>query len=131
MRGTWKTESSGAGALAVLAVVLIVAIIGAAVARPVIDAVTELVRVLLIAAAVLAGTAVAGGIAYVVWRRRHPRPIGTRPAPFISAAQLRAIQGRSAPRQLPPAEQHIHFHGVSADDIAAIIASQRHSPGED
>jgi hypothetical protein len=58
--------------------------------------------------------------------RRH-RSIPDRPAPFLTPAQVRAVQARSAPRpaiEAPP-QIHLHLHGpVSAADVAELIAGQ-------
>jgi hypothetical protein len=35
------------------------------------------------------------------------------PAPPLPAAQRRAIEG--------PREVHLHFHGITAEDVAAVI----------
>ena len=131
MKGTWQTSGSGGSTVLALAVIVAAGVLAAEAARPVIDAVTELVRVVLIAVAALAGAAAAAGIGYAAWRWRHPRP-AARPAPFASAEQLRAIQARAAPRQLPPAEihHHVHLHGLT-DQQLDRIAGRRHPTPED
>jgi hypothetical protein len=56
--------------------------------------------------------------------RRH-RSIPDRPAPFLTPAQVRAVQARSAPRPAIEAPPQIHLHGpVSAADVAELIAPQ-------
>jgi hypothetical protein len=120
----------GAAVLVVLAAVVIVKAAG-----PVVAALAELVRLVLIAVAVVAGLALAGGTAFVAVRLRQRRAIGavrvhraaplTRqaaeplPAPRRSAAALPAIEA--------PREVHIHLHGTSAEDLAEAL---RQLPGE-
>ena len=105
-------------------------ILAAAIARPVLAAAAELVRLVLIAA-VLAGLALAGVAAFVAYRVRQgrrsaslrvhqvptvtQRPAGPLPAPQRSAAALPASQRP---------ELHLHFHGVDADEVAAILRQQ-------
>ncbi len=129
MKGTWQTSGSAGSTILALAVIVGAGVLAAEAARPVIDAVTELVRVALIAAAALAGTAAAAGISYAAWRWHHPRP-AARPAPFASAEQLRAIQARTAPRQLPAAQvhHHVHLHGLTDQQLDRIAGRQHPTP---
>jgi len=88
----------------------------AAIAGPVAHAIRDLIMVLAITMAVV--LAAAGTAAVLIHRAR--------------CRGTRALAQRSM-RALPPAEQralgrapevHLHFHGVSAEDVAAIIARQ-------
>jgi hypothetical protein len=121
------THGSGGGnpVLVVLAVLAV-----AVVAGPVVAAAAELVHILLIAVVVILAVGATVLVAYVAWRLRQsranrvtpassPRPLPQRPAESIEAPQQPAI-GR-------PAEIHLHFHGVSAEDIAAAV---RHAKGQ-
>lgn len=124
MRGTWQTTEGGGGTVAVAVLVIAAVLVVEAVARPVINAatdiVTAIVHIVLIGLATLAGLAVAGTVGYLAWRRHRPRPAE------IQYTVPSAI--RSEPqRALPPVQQHIHFHGVSAEDIAAVLA-RRENP---
>ena len=43
---------------------------------------------------------------------------------------MHAVEGRPEPRALPARpEVHLHFHGVSAADIAAALRLLPHEPG--
>jgi hypothetical protein len=124
MKGTWQTTDSGGGGAGAAALVIGAAILAAAIAGPVVAAAVELVRLLFIAAAVILGLALAGGAAFVAYRVRQgrtspvadvslPRQVPWRSAEPLSASQRPAIEA--------PREVHIHFHGVTAEDAAAIV----------
>lgn len=126
MRGTWQTTGGGGDAVAAVAVIAIAVVVLAALSAAVraVAAIPAYVWVLVSVAIV---AAVAGGVALAVRvYRREGDALAAR------AEQLRALpppaQRISAPRRqaLPPVEQHIHFHGVSATDVAAILASRNH-----
>ena len=99
-------------------------------------AVGEVVHVLVIVAGVIVGIGAVcvGGL--LAWRWRRPRLDAARTAPpaFASAKVVRAAPPLPQERQAPeltarrerklPGGLHLHFHGVSAEDLAAII--QRH-----
>jgi hypothetical protein len=124
MKGTWTTDSSGSGGAGTVVLVIGAAVALAAIAGPVADAVGELLRAVVIAAAVVVALAVAGGTALVAYRVRQGRanpavPVSPgRPVPPPRAQPLPA-----PPRAAieAPREVHLHFHGVSAEDVAAII----------
>jgi hypothetical protein len=122
MRGTWQTTDDGGGSgLGVVAlVILAAAVLGPAVAA----AVAELLHLLVMVIVVLAAVAGAGLVALGAWRLRHsgpnrvtavsfPRPLPQRPAESLTAPQRPAIER--------PAEVHLHFHGVSAEEVAAVL----------
>lgn len=78
---------------------------------------------LILAAAVLLGLAAVDVAAAVAWRVRQQRPETPRVVHQIAPAPWQAMQTPSEP---PPAiEQHVHFHGLSAEDVAAIIERGR------
>ena len=133
------THGHGGGSgLGTAVLVLIGAALAVKVLPVAVAAVGELVRLVLIVVAVLAGLAAAGGAAYVALRLRHrateparrvyqAHPVAQRrpqalPEPRPSAAALPPADRHEleAPRQL-----HIHVHGVSAEDVAAIIRQQQ------
>jgi hypothetical protein len=72
----------------------------------------------------------------LAWRWRRPRLDAARTAPpaFAEAKVVRAapppLQERQAaeltatPGRKPPSGLHLHFHGVTAEDVAAIIRPQ-------
>jgi hypothetical protein len=125
VKGTWQTTDSGGSGAGAAALVIGAAVMVAAVAGPVLAAVAELARlvvIIVIAAAVLA-LAATGTV--VVYRLRHGQPRALPPRMYGS----RSVQDRTQSRALPARpEVHLHFHGVTAEDVAAIIARQR--PGE-
>ena len=102
-------------------------IIGAIVlAGPVLAAVAELIHILLIAAAVLAGIAVTGVAALAAFHVHRWRAGGTVQRPLPAAPRQRVVQAPREPRPAieRPIEQHVHFHGLTAEDVAAIIRQQ-------
>jgi hypothetical protein len=101
--------------------VILGAIALAAIAGPVAHAVRALITVLAITVAVV--LTVAGTAAVLTYRMRCR---GAR------ALTQRSMQALPAPEQLVlgrAQEVHLHFHGVSAEDMVAIIARQG-EPGE-
>ncbi len=98
----------------------------AMIAGPVIAAVTVLVHVVLIIAAALVATAVAAGAGLLAWHLRRHRA-GRRPSvPLLTPRPLRGTQPLSEPREPRPAlerpaELHLHLHGVTPADIAAML----------
>jgi hypothetical protein len=137
MRGTWQTTDSGGGGagLGTALLVLAGAALAAKLAGPVGAAAAELVWVLGIVVAIIAGgaaVALMGGWAWR-WRRRRLDAARTYPQSRIPVRAAPPLpQERQAP-ELPAASRrelpgglHLHFHGVSAEDVAAII--ERHHP---
>ena len=122
MRRTWQTTDSGGGqlVLAILAVIVIAAIAG-----PVAAAAAELVRAVVIAVAVLGGLALAAGAALVAYRLRRGRQGAPLVARRVTPVTRQAAEPLPAPRRPAierPAELHLHFHGLTAEDVAAILA---------
>jgi hypothetical protein len=114
--------------LVVLAAVVVVRI-----AVPVLDAVAELLQVFLIVAGVIVGVGAVGLVGLLTWRWRRtqadaarampPRTLVARAAqPLPKAWPVHALPAEF-PRELP-AEVHFHLHGVSAEEIAAILRRQ-------
>jgi hypothetical protein len=100
---------SGNGWLVILGAIAL-----AAIARPVAHAIRDLIMVLGITVAVV--LAVAGTAAVLTYRvrRRDTRALTRRGIRALPTPEERAL-GRAQ-------EVHLHFHGVSAEDVAAIIA---------
>jgi hypothetical protein len=129
MKGTWQTTDGGGAGASLLIALVVVIVFAAATAGPVVHAAEDLVRILLITAAVLAGLVVGAVIGALAWRARHPRQNSTTPESFAAADQLRAMQARTAPRELPAqVHNHVHIHGLSAEDVAAVVARQSQRP---
>jgi hypothetical protein len=122
------THGHGGGSgLGTAVLVLFGAALAVKAAPAVLGAAAELLHVVLIAAAVILGLAGAGVAALVAVRVRrglqetpramhHITPAPPKPSPLPSEPPP-AIE---APRQL-----HVHFHGVDAADVAAIIRRQQ------
>lgn len=126
MKGTWQTTDGGGlgDAVAAIVVVLVIAAVAGPVLGAVAGAVAELVRVLLIAAAVILGLAAAGLVAFIAWRLHHGRPNRVTSMSFPAPLPQQPGESLTAPRQPAierPAEVHLHFHGVSAEEAAAVI----------
>jgi MFS family permease len=122
MQGTWRTTSSGSG-LGTAILVIVVAALAVSAAPAVAGAAASLITAALWTVGIVAAAAVTGGAAYAVYRWRHPR----RELPL----QAQATIVRPAAAQLPPAappaiENHVHhhWHGVSAEEVAAILRRQ-------
>jgi hypothetical protein len=117
--GAHTHGSGGSGLGQVVVILLAVALLG-----PVIAAVVaELVHLVLIVLAVLAGIAGVGVVALAAfhvhrWRAGGPARVSL-PAPTV----VRAVQAPTEPRPAieRPQEVHLHLHGVTAEDVAAII----------
>ena len=85
-------------------------------------AVGELLHALAIMAIDVVVVAVAATAAAVAYRLRHGPPRALPPRVYGNTS-VHAVQDRPEPRALPArADVHLHFHGVSAEDIAAILA---------
>jgi hypothetical protein len=125
------THGSGGGGFGDILTVAGVILILAAVAGPVTAAVGALVHVLLITAALLLGLAGVALVGFIAWRvHRYRHPDGARdtalPPGAARAAQPLPQPRRAAAGQAPAIEQHIHhhWHGVTPEDVAAIIRRQ-------
>ena len=119
MKGTWQTNS-GSGVAVPLAIGA--AVLAAAIAGPVAAAVGELLRALVIIAMVVVVLAVAATGVALALRLRHGPPRAL-PRRVFGPASVHAAQDRTQPRALPARQEvHLHFHGVTAEDVAAILA---------
>ena len=76
----------------------------------------------LVVAVVIVGAGAVGLAGLLAWRWRHPRLDATRtvllPKQVRAAPPLRPLR----PAIEHPTEVHLQLHGVSAEDIAAILA---------
>ena len=95
--------------------VILGAIALAALAGPVAHAIRDLIMVLAITAVVLAAAGTAAVLTYRA-RRRGARALTQRGIRALTAPEPRALRRTH--------EVHLHFHGVSAEDVAGIIARQ-------
>ena len=101
-------------------------------------AAAELLHVVLIVAGVIVGVGAAGLLDLLIWRGPHPAGRGPRQAPLQGALYplhgvTRAAQPlpKSQPALERPSDIHLHPHGVSAEDIAALLARHEDGPAWD
>ncbi len=121
------THGSGGSGLGTAVLVLVGAALAVKFAGPVAASVGELVHVLLVVGAIILGVGAGGLLAFVAYRVRHGgsrRTVRARVVPPLPPVAARPVQAHSEPR---PAiershEVHLHLHGVSAEDVAAILA---------
>jgi len=104
-------SGGGNGRLVILGAIVLAAIAGAAA-----HALSDLIQVLAITVAVV--LAAAGVAAALTYRLRHKN---TRALTRWGRRALPVPQQRALGRAQ---EVHLHFHGVSSEDVAAIIARQ-------
>jgi hypothetical protein len=95
--------------------VILGAIALAAIAGPVVHAIRDLIMAVAITVAVVLAAGATAVLTYRV-RRRDVRALSQRDIRALPAPEQRAL-GRAQ-------EVHLHFHGVTAEDVAAIIARQ-------
>jgi hypothetical protein len=133
--GAHTHTDGGGGGGAVLAVIALV-LVGAAIARPVAHAAEEVLRVVVLAAEILAGAAVAGlgtWAAIAIARNRKDRSAAL-PRPASTTGRVLPPAGRSAPRSALPSpapELHLHLHGVSPADVAELVRRNSLPTGQD
>jgi hypothetical protein len=88
-------------------------------------AVAKLARAVVIIMIAVVGLASIGGVAGMVLRLQHGQARLLAPRVYGSTS-VHAAQGRPEPRALPARQEvHLHFHGVSAEEVAAIVAGVR------
>src|SRR6266536_2938165 len=109
------THDSGPGGLVALAAAAVIAVA----AVKFILAVFWWLLASTVALAILA-------VAAAVLVRRHYTRLAAAWAEVLAAREARrAVAPPRAAAALPPAEQHVHFYGVSAADVAAILEAHR------
>ncbi len=88
-------------------------------------AVAGIVYALVITVVVIACVGAAGLVTLFVWRWRRSRPEAARIVPLQSPVPVRAAHPLPQPppaiEQAPEVHVHHHWHGVSAEDVAAIL----------
>jgi uncharacterized membrane protein YebE (DUF533 family) len=130
MRGTWQTTDGGGGGLLELVAAIVVIAVVVSAAGPVVAAVGELVHILLIAVAVTGGLAAVGLVAFTAYRVRRRRSLPTAARVLQPPGQARAAQPLPAPQRpaiepAPAVHIHHHWHGVDAEDVAAVLRRQQ------
>jgi hypothetical protein len=114
--GAHTHPEMGGGGRASGWLVILGAIAVAAIAGPVAQAIRDLIMVVAITVAVvLAAASTAAVLTYRV-RRKDARAVARRGIRALST-HVQPVLGRAQ-------EVHLHFHGVSADDVSAIITRQ-------
>jgi len=115
--------SSGGGGFWAVLLVFLVAVIAAAAITPVVAAVTTLIHVLVLIVEIGVPAILIAGAGLLYWRyRNHRVSLPTlRRGPAIRPAGRPELEQRDG-------GQHLHFHGVSAEEVAAILR-QRHLDG--
>jgi hypothetical protein len=86
--------------------------------------VATVLHVVLLVALGLGATAAAGIVGLVVWQLRKAQVIGQASPVRSRAVQpvaRRSIESADSPHAI---EQHLHFHGISPAEVAAIIKQQ-------
>jgi hypothetical protein len=111
---------SGGGLGTVVLVILAAALLGPAIAA----AVAELLHLLVIVIAAVAG---AGLVAAGAWRLRSGRQDTARVLYRVTPAPPRPSPLPSQPRPAieAPRQVHLHFHGTDPAEVAAIIRQQQ------
>lgn len=117
------STGGGSGIVAVV-VVLLAAIVAVRVAGPVVHAAAALAEILAVAAAVAVVLAAVAGAALLAHRARRGVPRAV-PVHRVRVLPRQAAQPLPDPRrpaiEAPQQDLHLHFHGLSAEDVAAII----------
>ncbi len=129
--GGAHTHGSGGSGLGTALLVLVGVALAVKLAGPVLGAVGELVHVLLVAVFIIAGAGAAGVVTLLTLKWRGARADAARIMPPLRQKMVRAASPLPQERraaQLPAESQrelpgglHLHFHGVTAEDIAAIL----------
>ena len=125
------THGSGGG-LGTAALVLVGAALAVKAAPAVLGAAAELLHVVLIVVFIAACTGAVGVVALLALKRRRVRagaaartmppspPTVVRAAPPLPQERRAGELPRESQRELPSG-LHLHFHGISAEEVAAII----------
>jgi hypothetical protein len=127
------THGSGGSGLGAALLVILGAALFVNAAPVVLGAAAELLHVLLIVAGVVVGAGAACLVGLLAWRWRRTRLTAARAEHALQGAMhplprvTRAAQPLPKPRPAieQPAEVHLHLHGISAEEAAAIIERQR------
>lgn len=123
MRGTWKTTDSGGGGGLVLVVIIAALAIGSGAASA---AVSAVVTIVLIVTGCVTGLAVLGAVAWLVHRARQDRsgrPVAAWPMVQAPPSGRRELSDPYKAIE-PPRDLHVHFHGLTAEQVAAIITQR-------
>jgi hypothetical protein len=124
------THGSGGGGLGTAVLVIAGAALFVNAAPLALAAAAGLLHLVLVAAAVILGLAAVGLVAFGAWRwHRYRHPDAARATAFPPGSARAAQALPRPPRAIEqPGELHLHLHGMTAEDIAAILA--RHQDGQ-
>jgi hypothetical protein len=125
VRGTWQTTDSGGGM--VLAVIVVLVLLGSGAASAAASAIASLLVTLAIVLGSVIGLAVLGGIAWLVYGARQDRPgrpIAARVISQLPPERLPQLEGSHKPAIGQAREVHIHLHGVTPEQLAAIVTQR-------
>ena len=127
MRGTWQGsgtwQTSGGPDLSGLIGVVVLVVIAVAVAEFIATYMWWIVGMI----ATFVVLAAAGGITWLVHRARQERPgrpICARPVYQLPPEPRPQLESSRKPAIEPGREIHLHFHGLTPDQIAAIITQR-------
>jgi hypothetical protein len=114
--GAHTHPEMGGGGSGNVRLVILGAIALAVIAGPVAPAIRDLIMVVAITVAVVLAAASTAAVLTHRVRRKDARAVTQR--------DIRALPTPEQPTLRRAQEVHLHFHGVSADDVAAIITRQ-------
>lgn len=120
--GTWQQTGGGGFDPAPLLI-----IIGAVlVAGPVMAAVAELLHLLVIVLVAAVAVMVVAAAGIIAWRWRHRGTPPRRPAwqELPRPMPARPVQPRTERPAIEQRQVHLHFHGVTAEQVASVIREQ-------
>ena len=132
MRGTWQTTDSGGGTGLAVAVIIALVLLGSGVASAAASALASLLVTLAIVLGSVIGLAVLGGIGWLAYRARSGLTRSDRPGRPIEARPVVQLPPVPRPDLSPPykaaiepgREIHLHFHGLTPEQIAAIVTQR-------
>lgn len=103
------------------------------IAVPVLTALAHLIEVLAVVLGIVLSVAVLAVAALVAYRIRRGRAPLALPVHRAQALPGQAAEPLPGPRRpaisAPKQELHLHFHGVTAEDVASIIAERNRPDG--
>lgn len=123
------THGSGGG-IGGLVLVIFGLVLLASIAGPVVAAVAELVRVVLIVAEIMLGLAVLGGAGLLAWRLRQRRANAVPRMTVVPPAVTGPSQALPAPWRAigQRGGLHLHFHGLTAEQAAEVVRQAHPAP---
>ena len=131
MNGTWKTGGGGGGdGLGLIAVIVAAAFAICAVIGAIGHAIAEIPLYVYVCAVAVVVAIVAGLVTLVVrvQRAEHRRAeefTASRAAQFEAQREQRRVAAQKRQQAIEAPQQHIHFHGMTPQDVAAVLAATR------